>query len=57
MELGNMLFGNSRGEYAFPDRNLVECDEWQQLLEITDSDGYGHTYLDQLKSSSGGIDT
>ena len=52
-----MLFGNSRGEYKFPDRNLVECNEWQKLLEITDSDSRGYTYIDQLKSSSGGIDT
>jgi len=31
MELGNTFFGNSRGEFAFPDRELVKSEEWQKL--------------------------
>lgn len=41
MELGNLLFGNSRGEYEFPDRDIVDSDEWIALRNILgiDSDG------------------
>lgn len=31
-ELGNLCFGNSRGPYEFPDRNLVNSDEWDYLV-------------------------
>lgn len=41
MELGNLLFGHSRGEYVFPDRNLVNCREWNTLLEVARLDFYG----------------
>jgi len=43
IELGNLLFGYSRGEYEFPDRELVDSAEWQGLLEATKSDCYGYT--------------
>lgn len=33
MELGNLLFGNSRGSYEVP-RNLVNCNEWQELMHF-----------------------
>ena len=32
MELGNLVFGNSRGEFKFPNRNIVNSDEWTNLL-------------------------
>ena len=28
-ELGNLIFGNSRGIYNFPDRDLVDSSEWK----------------------------
>lgn len=34
MELGNMLFGNSRGEFTFPDRQLGRSEEWKALSAI-----------------------
>jgi len=34
MELGNMFFGNSRGEFEFPDRQLVESKEWKKLAKV-----------------------
>ncbi len=33
MELGNMIFGNSRGEFEFPDRGIVNSIEWETLCE------------------------
>lgn len=42
MELGNMIYGNSRGEYSIPDRM-----EWQKIfyefLDKVNIDGYGYT--------------
>lgn len=43
IELGNLLFGHSRGEYCFPDREIVDSAEWCNLLDITKSDFYGYT--------------
>ena len=34
MELGNMMFGHSRGEFAFPDRSLARSEEWKALSKI-----------------------
>lgn len=33
MELGNLMFGNSRGNYEFPDRDIVNSTEWETLCE------------------------
>ena len=33
-ELGNLIMGNSRGPFRFPDRELVHCKEWQTLGKI-----------------------
>lgn len=33
IEIGNLLFGNSRGEYPFPDRKLVNSPEWVSLCK------------------------
>jgi hypothetical protein len=41
IELGNLLFGNSRGEYCFPDRSLVNSKEWESLCDIAQVDEYG----------------
>ena len=43
VELGNLLFGHSRGKFSFPDRDLVDSEEWNNLLEITNSDSYGYS--------------
>ena len=41
-ELGNMVFGNSRGPFEFPDRELVNCDEWSYLLNhLLQMDNHG----------------
>lgn len=37
-ELGNLCFGNSRGPFHFPDRELVICEEWKALMEILQID-------------------
>lgn len=42
MEIGNFIFGNSRGNYEFPNRNIVDSDEWQNLLESANLDCYGY---------------
>lgn len=39
-ELGNLIFGNSRGPFGFPDRNLVESQEWSQLLNLLQMNPY-----------------
>ena len=33
-EIGNLCFGNSRGPFGFPDRSLVESEEWVRLLNV-----------------------
>ncbi len=33
MELGNLLFGNSRGAFKFPDRRLANSSEWEALCK------------------------
>jgi len=40
MEIGNMLFGNSRGKYEFPDRELVHSKSWRDLVEVLGADEY-----------------
>ena len=32
MELGNLLFGNSRGNFQFPNRDIVNSEEWTNLM-------------------------
>ena len=56
MELGNMLFGNSRGEYPFPDRDLVDCDEWTGLCDLV-CDSYGHAEDWMEQNEMGGVTT
>jgi hypothetical protein len=36
IELGNLFFGHSRGEYEFPDRDIVNSREWESLMTATD---------------------
>ena len=49
MELGNLLFGNSRGKYELP-RDFVELKEWQNLLKKLDADStYG--YINEYKGN------
>lgn len=56
MELGNLLFGHSRGSYEFPDRDIVDSHAWQLILELTDSDGYMFTEDEGHKNSRGGYE-
>lgn len=57
MELGNLIFGNSRGRYSFPDRDLVDCIEWVGLSSILEIDSYGIIQDDNccFKNKRGGI--
>ena len=41
MELGDLIFGNSRGEFLLKNRDLVNCEEWKKLLKLTNCDSYG----------------
>lgn len=54
-ELGNLVYGNSRGEYRFPDRSIVQRDQWQDLLEYAGCDEYGHCYVDEYTNENGGF--
>ena len=57
IEMGNLLFGNSRGDYAFPDRDIVESDEWVALRVALGVDSYGHTEADnRYGNDRGGYD-
>ena len=40
MEIGNLIFGNSRGNYEIP-RELVDSKAWNDLLKILHMDNYG----------------
>jgi hypothetical protein len=55
MEIGNLVFGNSRGEYAFPNRDLVNCKEWVNLLKVCECDTYGYTSNKQKENDMGGM--
>lgn len=54
MEIGNLLFGNSRGKYEFPNRDLVNCKEWVNLLKVCECDMYGYTSNKQKENYMGG---
>lgn len=36
-ELGNLMFGNSRGNYNFPDRELANNEYWEKLFNYMDN--------------------
>ena len=36
MEIGNYLFGNSRGNFPFPDRDIANSKEWTNLSQSTE---------------------
>lgn len=40
MEMGNMLFGNSRGPVEMPYRELVDSDAWTELMKVLQIDDY-----------------
>lgn len=43
MELGNLLWGHSRGKYPLMYRDkMSDCKEWNELLDIVHCDSYGH---------------
>lgn len=41
MELGNMIFGCSRGPYEFPNRDIVDSWEWGRLINTVCDGCYG----------------
>lgn len=41
MELGNAIFGNSRGKYEFLDRELENSRSWKDLMRTLQADSYG----------------
>ena len=57
IEIGNLLFGHSRGSYAFPDRDIVDSDEWLALLCALGTDFYGYVVWDDPhETKRGGYD-
>ena len=57
IEMGNLLFGNSRGEYRFPDRDIVYSEEWVALRAVLGIDSHGFTEEDnQYTNARGGYD-
>ncbi len=55
MELGNLLFGHSRGNFAV-DRVLQDSFEWDELICATNSDFYGYTTIKDKMNNSGGYE-
>lgn len=55
MELGNLLFGHSRGSFEV-DRDLQDSFEWHQLISLSDSDFYGHTSNKIKENDVGGYE-
>lgn len=55
MELGNLLFGHSRGEFLV-DRVLHDSPEWHKLIYATESDFYGYTGNRDNKNDSDGYE-
>lgn len=43
IEMGNALFGHSRGAYPFPDRDIAQGDAWHALLNVLGLDSRGHS--------------
>ena len=42
--------------YNIPSRDLIDSPEWHVLLEITDSEYHGHTYLKSMRNETGGYE-
>lgn len=40
IELGNLLFGCSRGEYCFPNRDIIDSYVWRELIDKCNLDFY-----------------
>lgn len=57
IELGNLMFGHSRGQYKFPDREIAGSDEWVALCAALGVDSYGHAGKDNsFVTECGGYD-
>lgn len=57
IELGNLMFGHSRGQYKFPDREMADSDEWVALCAALGVDAYGHASKDNsFITERGGYD-
>lgn len=56
MELGNMMFGHSRGKYPFPDRDIVYDKVWTDLLKLAHSDPHGYTNDCRYENTRGGYE-
>lgn len=55
MELGNLLFGHSRGNFVV-DRVLQDSSEWDKLIHLSDSDFYGYTTNKNKENDVGGYE-
>lgn len=55
MELGNLLFGHSRGDFKV-DRVLQDSSEWNRLISLSDSDFYGYTSIKDIENDGGGYE-
>ncbi len=55
MEIGNLLFGNSRGPIEFDkNRKFHYLEEWATLLESLNADEYCHVYKDKVTPNENG---
>lgn len=56
MELGNLLFGHSRGKYPLKYREKIQdCEEWKHLLEMINTDSYGNCLVSQGRNKHHGF--
>ena len=57
IEICNLLFGCSRGEHLFPEREIEGSVEWRALCGVLGIDSYGHTRKDNPhRNARGGYD-
>lgn len=55
-EIGNLLFGNSRGQFKFPDRDLVNSAPWETLTSLIESHGSKNIIYDSTYGEARGVD-
>lgn len=46
-ELGNLLMGNSRGPYNFPNRDIVNHESWQKLMKELNAEDYHASFSNE----------
>lgn len=55
-EMGNLLFGHSRGDFGLANRDLAHCKEWLRLLAAAETDSYGYTESKNCANNRGGFE-